>query len=164
MPHVALRRTVPGAPDQVAQLLLRTDDLRRRPSAKPLWQHDFVLHSGTLPGGFDSGLKAWLGLHSQRRVAIRELTSVLHAPFAYVDDRFLAYTRVVGGLMGDEAKGTAASAAQQQHDEWLGRVAEALVDEPDLRDAVLGKLSPSGPNARHQLDGLLLPSARSAPG
>lgn len=150
--RVTLRRSSAGAPDQTGTLLRRTNDLRRH-SAKPVRTDDFVLRAGDLPGGFEAGLQAWSALYTRRRVAIKEMMDVLHEPFAYVEDRFLASTRAIAPLLNDDTKSASAAAAQSEHEAWLARVRQALPDE--LRDGVIARLEPDGPNDRHRLVSLI---------
>lgn len=150
--EVVLRRTAEGD-EATARLLRRTNDLRQAPPARPLWTEDFVLNAGDLPGGFEQGLRRWLDAHGRRRLAIREVVDVLHAPFAYVEDVLLANIRALGPLLAEETKAASEIAAQVEHQQFLDEVREALPDH--LRDGVIAQLKPSGPNERHRLRSLI---------
>lgn len=151
--QVVLRSTGGHTATPGVRLLRRTSDLRRRPR-KPLSTDDFIIHAGNLPGGFEEGLRKWLEIiHSRRSIAIREIADVLHAPFPYVEDEFLAYTRAIGPLLNEDTKLASADAAHSEQQQWLNDVREALPQH--LRDGVMAQLNPPGPNERHRLLALI---------
>ena len=77
----------------------------------------------------------------------------MHAPFAYVDDRFLAYTRAIGPLLGEDTKAASEANAEMEQRAWLEQVEKALPD--DLRAGVMAQLKAPGPNERHRLESLI---------
>jgi hypothetical protein len=135
-----------------ARMLIRTEDLRRRPRS-PRDGADFVFTAASLPGGFEAGLRAWWAVREQRATAVREFVEVLHAPYAYVDDRLLAYCRAASALTTPETKADARTAAEVEDERWQAMVRERIPE--DIRDAVMARLGDKDPNARHQLAALI---------
>lgn len=140
----------PGSPP--VRVLLRMPE-PVEPARRAVSADDFVLRSDGLPGGFDQAMNAWFALRERTLSGVRELVGVLNAPHSYVDDKLLAYVRAVGPLLSMEGKAAAKTDAAVQYQEWLDRVSEVLPD--DLREAVIGRLKPLGPNERHRLVALI---------
>jgi hypothetical protein len=134
------------------RLLLRLAGLPI-PSDPVVSTHDFLVNVGSLPGGFSQALPAWRCVREESSRAVAELMDVINSRHMYADDRLVSYVRAVGPMSDELVKQAASGEADAEYARWITEVSNALPDH--LRDGVIGRLSPLGPNERHRLIALI---------
>lgn len=117
-----LARPSGGADDMV--------EVRFRPSGKDEGEErrafEMPFRAVELPGGFYAGLKAWWDLRQAHRHTLISHFALLHSPFTYLEDRFVAVVRMAEAFHATQY-GTAPEASAEQAAR-IRRVLEATAD------------------------------------
>ncbi len=130
--HIRLRPTEElDEPGRLVELLLQLTDLKRpEQETKRLSPYDVLFTASELPGEFGDGLARWFELHATYASVIGRMLSVVHAPFIYEDQRFLALAQAAEAYHGIAIGGT--PTPKEEHKEKVFLAAADLAD-PDLK-------------------------------
>lgn len=133
---------------------LRFRPLAAREPARCHW-FEMPMRASELPGTFLDAIRRWFELRQEHVEAITQLSGVIHSPFDYLENRFVALVRAADAYHAVQY-GSAPS-ADSEHDARLQRVRDATADlSDDDRDWLEGLLESSdAPVARHRLQTLL---------
>lgn len=105
-------------------------EVRFRPSGKDEGEerHAFEIpfRAGELPGGFYAGLNAWWDLRQAHRHTLISHFALLHSPFTYLEDRFVAVVRMAEAFHATQYGATPEASAEQAA--RVQRVLEATAD------------------------------------